>query len=221
MGRSHQCYIPSLWKSVHRFQRGRFLKGFYHIWAWQPFWSCDQHHVNIFSFLETESLHIKFGFIWPSGFWEKPVLSFICNWLWVKVKKWPWPYSHMFIILCNSRSQAAKVLKNQQFSLFPIESLSYQIRPCCKIGQGQPRIIIWTNYDGQESLMLHTKFHGNRSTGSREEDFWRVFAIYGHGSHLGHVTSIMSINFHFLIPESLHIKFGFDLPSGFWEKQGF
>ena len=41
------------------------------------------------------------------------------------------------------------------------------------------------------------------------------FTIYGHGSHLGHVTSIMSINFHFLVPESLHIKFGFDWPSGF------
>ena len=28
------------WKSVHWFRR-RFLKGFYHIWAWRPFWSCD------------------------------------------------------------------------------------------------------------------------------------------------------------------------------------
>ena len=62
--------------------------------------------------------------------------------------------------------------------------------------------------------MLHTKFHGNRSTGSREEDFKGFFTIYGHGCHLGHVTSIMSINFHFLLPESLHIKFGFDWPSG-------
>ena len=45
--------------------------------------------------------------------------------------------------------------------------------------------------------------------------FEGFFTIYGHGSHLGHVTSIMSINFHFLVPESLHIKFGFDWPSGF------
>ena len=30
----------------------------------------------------------------------------------------------------------------------------------------------------------------------------------GHGSHLGHVTSIMSINFNFIVPKSLHIKFG-------------
>ena len=56
--------------------------------------------------------------------------------------------------------------------------------------------------------MLHTKFRGNWSIGSSEEDFWRVFTIYGHGGHLGHVTSIMSSNFHFLVPESIHTKFG-------------
>ena len=28
--------------------------------------------------------------------------------------------------------------------------------------------------------------------------------IYGHGGHLGHVTSIMSSDFHFLVPESFH-----------------
>ena len=30
--------------------------------------------------------------------------------------------------------------------------------------------------------------------------------IYGRGGHLGHVTSIMSSDFHFLVPESLHTK---------------
>ena len=48
--------------------------------------------------------------------------------------------------------------------------------------------------------MLHTKFGGNQSTGSGEEDFWRIFTIYGHGGHLGHVTSIMLINFYFHLP---------------------
>ena len=38
------------WKSARRFRRRRFLKGFYHIWAWLPYWSCDQHHFNKFSF---------------------------------------------------------------------------------------------------------------------------------------------------------------------------
>ena len=28
-------------KSIHRFWRRRFLKGFYHIWALRPSWSCD------------------------------------------------------------------------------------------------------------------------------------------------------------------------------------
>ena len=36
--------------------------------------------------------------------------------------------------------------------------------------------------------MLHTKFQGRQSTGSGEEDCLRVFTIYGHGGHLGHVT---------------------------------
>ena len=30
--------------------------------------------------------------------------------------------------------------------------------------------------------------------------------IDGHGGHLGHVTSIMSSDFHFLVPESFHRK---------------
>ena len=36
--------------------------------------------------------------------------------------------------------------------------------------------------------------------------FKRVFTIYGRGGHLGHVTSIMSSDFHFLVPESFHKK---------------
>ena len=63
--------------------------------------------------------------------------------------------------------------------------------------------------------MLHTKFCGNQPSASGEEDFYRVFTIYGHGGHLGHVTSIMSSDFHFLVPESFHTKFGSDRHSSF------
>ena len=35
--------------------------------------------------------------------------------------------------------------------------------------------------------MLPTKFQGNQPSGSGE-DFLRSFTIYGHGSHLSHVT---------------------------------
>ena len=34
---------------------------------------------------------------------------------------------------------------------------------------------------------------------SREKDFQRVFTIYGHGGHLGHVTNIPCTNFDFPI----------------------
>ena len=54
--------------------------------------------------------------------------------------------------------------------------------------------------------MLHTKFRGNWLAGSGEEDFSKVFTIYGPGGDLGHVTSIMSSDFHFLVPESFHKK---------------
>ena len=62
--------------------------------------------------------------------------------------------------------------------------------------------------------MLHYKFRGNRPAGSGD-DFLRVSTIYGHGSHLGHVTSIMSSDFRFLVPESFHPKFGSDRHSSF------
>ena len=59
--------------------------------------------------------------------------------------------------------------------------------------------------------MLHTKFPENWPAGSGEEDFLRVFTIYGRGSHLGHVTQMSRSPY----PRRLHIKFGFDRPSGF------
>ena len=52
--------------------------------------------------------------------------------------------------------------------------------------------------------MLQAKFRGNRPAGSGE-DFLRVFTIYGQGGHLGHVTSFISSDFHFLVPESIQI----------------
>ena len=62
--------------------------------------------------------------------------------------------------------------------------------------------------------MPHTKFRENRHAGAGE-DFFKVFTIYGHGGHLGHVTWTIYINFRSPFPRRLHIKFGFDWPSGF------
>ena len=71
---------------------------------------------------------------------------------------------------------------------FPYKSIRDQIWPCCKIGQGQPRVIIWTNQGGPKSPILHTKPQGHWHFGSGEENLLRVFTIYGRGGHLGHVT---------------------------------
>ena len=63
--------------------------------------------------------------------------------------------------------------------------------------------------------MLHTKFHGNRPADSGEVDFLRVFTIYGRVGHFGPVTWTIYTNFGSPFPRRLHIKFGFDWPSGF------
>ena len=63
--------------------------------------------------------------------------------------------------------------------------------------------------------MLHAKFQDHRISGSGEEEFFKVFSIYGHGGHLGHVTWTIYINLLSPLPRRLHIKFGFDWPGGF------
>ena len=40
------------------------------------------------------------------------------------------------------------------------------------------------------------------------EKIFEGFLPYGHGGHLGHVTSIILIYFHFNVPKSLHTEFG-------------
>ena len=65
--------------------------------------------------------------------------------------------------------------------------------------------------------MLHTKFRGNRSTGSGQENFGVVFTIYGRGGHLGHMTLIWRSNLKCRYPRRLHIKFQLDRLSGFKE----
>ena len=59
--------------------------------------------------------------------------------------------------------------------------------------------------------MLHTKFRGNRAAGSGEEGFLPYKGVVA----ISVVTSIMSSDFHFLVPESFHTKFGSDLHSSF------
>ena len=66
--------------------------------------------------------------------------------------------------------------------------------------------------------MLYTKPQAHGTFGSGEEDFWRVFTIYGRGSHLGHVTQTPRTNFCSPIPLRCHMKSGFDRPSSFGDE---
>ena len=56
--------------------------------------------------------------------------------------------------------------------------------------------------------MLQNKLRGNRPSGLVKIFEGFVPYNYGHGGDLGHVTSIISINFHFHVPKSLQTKFG-------------
>ena len=48
-----------------------------------------------------------------------------------------------------------------------------------KIGQGQPRVIIYIYFVEIESPILNAKFQDNRTSGSGEEDFYRFLPYMG------------------------------------------
>ena len=53
--------------------------------------------------------------------------------------------------------------------------------------------------------MLHAKFQDHQTPGSGEEDFLKVFNIYGHGGRPWHVTMTIYINCHSPFPWRLQI----------------
>ena len=75
------------------------------------------------------------------------------------------------------KSQTAIVAKIS--IVFTISHVKFQNCHCNKIGQGYPRVIILANYDGLAPPILHTKFHGNRPTGSGEifVGFYHMWAL--------------------------------------------
>ena len=48
-----------------------------------------------------------------------------------------------------------------------------------------------------------------------EKNYFKVFTIVGQGGHLGNVIYIYLLS---LFPKGFHMKFGFDLPSGYREE---
>ena len=68
-------------------------------------------------------------------------------------------------------------------------------------GQSKPRVIIKISFVELESPMLHAKFPDHRILVLEKKIFFKVFAIYGHGGHLGHVTWTIYINFRPPLPK--------------------
>ena len=73
---------------------------------------------------------------------------------------------------------------------------------------------MYINYNGLAYPMLHTKIRGNRPTGSGEEDFKRVLLFIAMAA-IFVMWPGPFIKFRSLFLRMLHMKFGFDWPSGF------
>ena len=117
--------------------------------------------------------------------------------------------------VASFKSQTTRVSeKSIVLPFFPYTSIRDQIWPCHKIGQDQPRVIIWKYLIVLEHLMQHTKFKDHRPFGSEGEDFLRFCHIWASGL-LGHVTWTVWTNFCSPISWRLHMKFGLNRPSGF------
>ena len=54
-----------------------------------------------------------------------------------------------------------------------------------------------------------------------EKTIFKVFTIYGHGSHVGHVTQLICINFHSLFSLKLSYEFWFKIADLFLRKTSF
>ena len=66
---------------------------------------------------------------------------------------------------------------------------------------------------------VHTKFQGHWSIGFGR--FLKVFTIYGHGDHLGHVTQLICMIFHFHLPHKLSYEIKFQMTKRFPRKTSF
>ena len=84
---------------------------------------------------------------------------------------------------------------------------------CCKVGQGQLRVIIYINFVELEYIMHHAKFQDHRRR------FLKDFTICAwRPSRSGHVTQTIGTNYCHPSKRKLHIKFGFHWPSSFREE---
>ena len=88
-------------------------------------------------------------------------------------------YSFTWLHLPTFKSQTTRFWKLHCFNFFPYKGIMDQIWSCRKIGQGQLRVIIWTNLVVFEYPKLLTKFQGHRHICFQRRRMFHVFTIYG------------------------------------------
>ena len=79
-------------------------------------------------------------------------------------------------------------------------------------------VMIYMNYNGPAPRCYIPSFVVISSLVLDKKIFKGFFSIYSHGGHLGHETWTIYINFRSPFLRMLHMKFGFDWPSGFREE---
>ena len=65
------------------------------------------------------------------------------------------------------------------------------------------------------AMAVNPRSQASTATGQCLQRYLAATMIYSYGGHLGHVTLTIYINFLSPFPRMLHMKFGFDWPSGF------
>ena len=163
------------------------------MWARRSSW------VTNLCFLFPRKLHMKLASM-AERFKRKICLKIMVIYMYIargKGQTTPWvTFFQMYnfsvnLVICS------KIFPYNYFIIVFPSKRQATIRSCHKIGQGQPRIIIYINFVEVESPMLYAKF---KIIGFSvlENTVLKVFTIYWHGSHLGHVT--WTIQLLFLLP---------------------
>ena len=107
--------------------------------------------------------------------------------IWTKVNEWPWPLVliklHVLIQLTASTTfyiiDYNYFWKIHCFNFFPYKSIGNQIWHCRKIGQDQPRGIIWNKLGSTRVLDAAFQVSSSSAFWFREEDFGSFLAYMG------------------------------------------
>ena len=185
--------------------------------VWRRSWSCDLDHFIKVSFnypVQAQHeiwLQLAQRFLRKSSYIQSDIPL-------TKVTKLPWTLTYI-VVSCTpylTASTNSHIIDYNTLVLsLSFKSLQDQIWLCCKNGPWSTQSHHFSKFDDiqvpdaayQVSSALAHLYWRRR--------FLKVFTIYGHGGHLGHVTGTIWIN------SPLPLKFHSILPNGFYRRSPF